>query len=105
VFSFENSCCVPVSIFGCFLFLAENTKPTNYSPVIKNGGFVVSSPAQSSDQQSAYRFVCPCDNAVAEATFKIIKTEFVYGEIFENLHELQYKLADYVDWFNKEEHP
>ena len=43
---------------------------------------------------------CPYDNAVAEATFKIIKTEFVYGEIFESLNELQYKLADYVNWFN-----
>jgi len=43
---------------------------------------------------------CPYDNAVAEAKYKIIKTEFVYGEIFENLNELQYKLANYVNWFN-----
>lgn len=43
---------------------------------------------------------CPYDNAVAEATFKIIKTEFVYGETFENLDELNYKLYDYVNWFN-----
>ena len=43
---------------------------------------------------------CPYDNAVAEATFKVIKTEFVYNERFESLEELQYKLADYVNWFN-----
>ena len=43
---------------------------------------------------------CPYDNAVAEATFKVVKTEFVYNERFESLEELQYKLADYVNWFN-----
>ena len=43
---------------------------------------------------------CPYDNAVAEATFKIIKTEFVKNERFETLNELQVKLADYVNWFN-----
>lgn len=43
---------------------------------------------------------CPYDNAVAEATFKVIKTEFVYNEKFATLEELQYKLADYVNWFN-----
>jgi transposase InsO family protein len=43
---------------------------------------------------------CPYDNAVAEATFKIIKTEFVKGMSFDSLEELQYELADYVNWFN-----
>lgn len=43
---------------------------------------------------------CPYDNAVAEATFKIIKTEFVKNEKFDSLDELNYKLADYVNWFN-----
>jgi putative transposase len=43
---------------------------------------------------------CPYDNAVAEATFKIIKTEFVKHRTFESLEELQYELADYVNWFN-----
>ena len=43
---------------------------------------------------------CLYDNAVAEATFKVVKTEFVYNERFESLKELQYKLADYVNWFN-----
>ena len=28
---------------------------------------------------------CPYDNAVAEATFKVVKTEFVYNERFESL--------------------
>lgn len=44
---------------------------------------------------------CPYDNAVAEATFKIIKTEFVKNEKFDTLSELQLKLADYVNWFNR----
>ncbi len=43
---------------------------------------------------------CPYDNAVAEATFKIIKTEFVKGYTFSSLEELQLQLADYVNWFN-----
>jgi len=43
---------------------------------------------------------CPYDNAVAEATFKIIKTEFIRGYVFKDLRELQYQLADYVNWFN-----
>ncbi|TCO68098.1 IS3 family transposase [Marinisporobacter balticus] len=43
---------------------------------------------------------CPYDNAVADATFKIIKTEFVKGQTFERLDDLKYQLADYVNWFN-----
>ena len=43
---------------------------------------------------------CPYDNAVAEATFKIIKTEFVKNQTFLNLDELKLQLADYVNWFN-----
>lgn len=43
---------------------------------------------------------CPYDNAVAEATFKIIKVEFVNGRVFESLDELLRELADYVHWFN-----
>ena len=45
---------------------------------------------------------CPYDNAVAEATFKIIKTEFVKGQEYETLEQLQYELADYVNWFNNQ---
>ena len=43
---------------------------------------------------------CPYDNAVAEATFKLCKTEFINGRTFENLTQLQLELADYVNWFN-----
>lgn len=43
---------------------------------------------------------CPYDNAVAEATFKIIKTEFVKNQTFVNLDALKLQLADYVNWFN-----
>lgn len=43
---------------------------------------------------------CPYDNAIAEATFKMVKTEFVSNQRFESLQELQYELVDYVNWFN-----
>ena len=42
----------------------------------------------------------PYDNAVAEATFKIIKTEFVYPNEFQSLWELRVQLMDYVNWYN-----
>jgi len=44
----------------------------------------------------------PYDNAVAEATFKVIKTEFVYGKKFMNLKELDIAFNDYVNWFNNQ---
>ncbi|MGL5207420.1 MAG: transposase, partial [Acidaminococcaceae bacterium] len=43
---------------------------------------------------------CPYDNAVAEATFKIFKTEFVYGRNFDSLGQLRHELTSYVHWFN-----
>lgn len=43
---------------------------------------------------------CPYDNAVAEATFKLFKTEFVQGRNFESLDRLKLELADYVNWYN-----
>lgn len=43
---------------------------------------------------------CPYDNAVAESTFKIFKTEFVYGRNFSNLDSMKLELGDYVHWFN-----
>ena len=43
---------------------------------------------------------CPYDNAVAEAVFKIIKTEFVWNETFSSLEELKLKLWDYIHWYN-----
>lgn len=43
---------------------------------------------------------CPYDNAVAEATFKTIKVEFIYGRNFSSLDELAIELEDYVNWFN-----
>ncbi len=42
----------------------------------------------------------PYDNAVAEATFKSIKTEFVNGTVFSSQEELDRELFDYVNWFN-----
>jgi len=42
----------------------------------------------------------PYDNAVAEATFKLIKTEFVKSAHFESQNELDVELFDYVHWFN-----
>ena len=43
---------------------------------------------------------CPYDNAVAEATFKLIKSEFINRRIFETQEQLALELADYVNWFN-----
>lgn len=43
---------------------------------------------------------CPYDNAVAEATYKIFKTEFAFNKIFHSLDQLIIELADYVTWFN-----
>ena len=42
----------------------------------------------------------PLDNAVAEATFKLIKTEFIYRRFFVSDEQLATELADYVHWFN-----
>ncbi|HCY6326396.1 TPA: IS3 family transposase [Staphylococcus aureus] len=43
---------------------------------------------------------CPYDNAVAEATMKAMKTEFVKQMQFENLKQLKTELFDYVNWYN-----
>lgn len=43
---------------------------------------------------------CPYDNAVAEAEYKIIKTEFAFNRIFNNLEELKLELRSYVLWYN-----
>lgn len=43
---------------------------------------------------------CPYDNAVAEATYKIVKTEFAFNRRFENFEELERELFDYVNWYN-----
>ena len=43
---------------------------------------------------------CPYDNAVAEAQFKIIKTEFMRFRRFKNIEHLKTELMAYVYWFN-----
>ena len=43
---------------------------------------------------------CPYDNAVAEAAFKVVKTEFAFNKIFTSFQELEYQLFDYVNWYN-----
>lgn len=43
---------------------------------------------------------CPYDNAVAEATYKIVKTEFAFNRRFESFEELERELFDYVNWYN-----
>lgn len=43
---------------------------------------------------------CLYDNAVAEATYKIIKKEFAFNKRFESLEELELELFDYVNWYN-----
>lgn len=43
---------------------------------------------------------CPYDNAVAEAMFKVFKTEFANGAHFSSLEQLALELDDYVHWFH-----
>ena len=43
---------------------------------------------------------CPYDNTVAEATYKVIKTEFVNNQRFETQEQLGCEFADYVNWYN-----
>ena len=43
---------------------------------------------------------CPYDNTVAEATYKIIKTEFAYNRLFSSFEELEMELFTYVNWYN-----
>ncbi|WP_255307069.1 IS3 family transposase [Gilliamella sp. Gris3-2] len=43
---------------------------------------------------------CPYDNAVAEATFKTIKTEFVKDQHFNSTAELQRAFSAYAYWYN-----
>jgi len=42
----------------------------------------------------------PYDNAVSEATFKILKTELINDMNFNTLEELSLELFDYVNWYN-----
>ena len=43
---------------------------------------------------------CPYDNAVAEATYKIFKTEFAFNRRFKNFAKLELELFDDVNWYN-----
>lgn len=43
---------------------------------------------------------CPYDNAVAESLYNILKTEFIKGNVFDNLEHLYIELADYINWYN-----
>jgi len=44
---------------------------------------------------------CPYDNAVSEATYKLIKTEFVRNRHFSSLEQLTCEFGSYVRWFNE----
>ncbi|BET39616.1 hypothetical protein SAP269_22050 (plasmid) [Spiroplasma ixodetis] len=43
---------------------------------------------------------CPYDNAVAEATFKTFKTEFINDKNFTSLIQLKLELFDDINWYN-----
>ncbi|WP_339025194.1 IS3 family transposase [Spiroplasma endosymbiont of Agriotes lineatus] len=43
---------------------------------------------------------CPYDNAVAKATYKVFKTEFINGRKFNDLAQLELELFDYINWYN-----
>ena len=42
----------------------------------------------------------PYDNAVSEATNKILKIEFIYHNKFVTVKELELQLAEYIYWYN-----
>ena len=42
----------------------------------------------------------PCDNAVAESMYNIIKTEFVFEREYADLAEFKLLWFDYVNWYN-----
>jgi transposase InsO family protein len=42
----------------------------------------------------------PVDNAVAESMYDILKTEFIFDEIFVDLQNLKERLDDWVFWYN-----
>lgn len=44
----------------------------------------------------------PWDNAVAEAMYKTLKTEFVQDRIFSSIWQLEEELVGYINWYNKE---
>lgn len=44
---------------------------------------------------------CSYDNAVAEATYKTMETEFVHPMNLQNLRHLELEWYDYVNRFNK----
>ncbi len=44
---------------------------------------------------------CPYDNAIAEAIFKVVKTEFIMQMTFTSLEQLERELQDYANWFNR----
>ncbi|MDF9842552.1 MULTISPECIES: IS3 family transposase [unclassified Paenibacillus] len=51
--------------------------------------------------RSLSKKACPYDNAVAEATYKVIKSEFVNQMEFHSLRHWEIELYDYINWFNK----
>lgn len=51
-------------------------------------------------QRSLSKKGTPYDNAVAEATFKIVKTELIWNNRFKSFGELEVLLFDYVNWYN-----
>lgn len=50
--------------------------------------------------RSLSRAGTPYDNAVEEATYKSIKTEFIYPNKFQTIEELEVKFETYVYWDN-----
>ncbi|HIS63459.1 MAG TPA: IS3 family transposase [Candidatus Scybalomonas excrementigallinarum] len=40
------------------------------------------------------------DNAVVEATYRIIKTDFINQRTFFSLEQLEIELVEYINWFN-----
>jgi len=42
----------------------------------------------------------PCDNAVAESMYNVLKTEMIHEESLASLDDLELRLFEYVNWYN-----
>ncbi len=60
-----------------------------YNLLVKNG-----------IQKSYSKPGCPYDNAVAESTYKIFKTEFIKNNKFKNVEQFKLELFGYINWYN-----
>ena len=78
----------------------ENQQLKIENDILKQAALIDNALETFGNNRSLSNKVSPYDNAVTEATFKSIKTKFVYGLMFSCQQELDPELFDYVNKFN-----